>query len=287
MDIQSMENQGSNPLSKYFRQPAIYLKLPSQGRWWTANSLDLPSNQEVAIYPMSAKDEILLKTPDALLNGQGVVDVIHSCCPCVKNAWAMPSVDIDAVLISIRIATYGNRMDFNSDCPHCNHKNMHEIDLGTILSQINCPAFNEPVIYHDLEIKLKPQSYLSMNRNNMIRFHEDKIIMALNNTELDPDQKASHLAEAVEKLVEIGINSCTDSTEYIELQDGTRVSQSDHIHEFYKNAESEVIKAMQAKIEELSIQAQPKTLELSCENCGETYKTNLLFDYSNFFGKGF
>jgi hypothetical protein len=60
---------------------------------------------------MTTKDEITLKTPDALLNGQGVVNVIESCCPAIKDAWAMPSIDVDATLIAIRIASYGNQMD--------------------------------------------------------------------------------------------------------------------------------------------------------------------------------
>ena len=82
-----MEKQSFNPLANYFRQPAIYLKLPSAGRWWPQGSLELSESQELPIYPMSTKDEILIRTPDALLNGQGVVDVIQSCCPAMKNAW--------------------------------------------------------------------------------------------------------------------------------------------------------------------------------------------------------
>ena len=31
-----------NPLSKYFRQPQLYFKLPSEGRWYPADSLEMP-----------------------------------------------------------------------------------------------------------------------------------------------------------------------------------------------------------------------------------------------------
>ena len=278
-----MKNQSPNPLTKYFRQPAIYLKLPSQGQWWGHNALDMPNNQEIPIYPMSTKDEILLKTPDALLNGQGIVDVIQSCCPVIKNAWLMPSVDVDAILISIRIATYGNKMTFNSECPHCQHKNEHDADLGGILSKIVCPNFDRVIEYKDLKIKLKPQHYASMNKQSMIKFHEDKIIMALNDNNLDPDTKASQLSQAVDNLVDMGIISCTDSTDYVELDNGDRVFDSEYIHEFYKNSETEVIKVMQQRIDELSKQAQPDSLMCICESCSKEYTTNLIFDYSNFF----
>jgi hypothetical protein len=63
---------------------------------------------------MTAKDELMLKTPDALMNGQATVEVIKSCVPSIKNPWHMPSIDIDTILIAIRIATYGENMEFSS-----------------------------------------------------------------------------------------------------------------------------------------------------------------------------
>jgi len=52
--------QNSNPLSGHFRQPSIFLKLPSEGRYWQPNSINLPANGEVGIMAMTTKDEIML-----------------------------------------------------------------------------------------------------------------------------------------------------------------------------------------------------------------------------------
>ena len=112
-----MENANPNPLSKHFRTPGIYIKLPSGGRYWPENALNLPLNGELPIYPMTTKDEIILRTPDALLNGSGVVSLIQSCCPNISDAWQTPNIDIDAILIAIRIATYGHNISFQSNCP--------------------------------------------------------------------------------------------------------------------------------------------------------------------------
>ena len=114
MDQNTKSFTPQNPLAKHFRQPVIYLKLPSGGAYWPDGSIDLPLNNEIPVLAMSTKDEIVLKTPDALLNGQGVVNVIQSCCPNIKDAWKMPSVDVDATIIAIRIASYGNQMDFTT-----------------------------------------------------------------------------------------------------------------------------------------------------------------------------
>ena len=100
----------SNPLETYFRQPAIYITLPSKGEYYPPDTLTFNENKEIAVYPMTAKDEIVMKTPDALLTGQSTVDVIQSCIPAIKDAWQMPSIDCDAALMTIRMATYGNKM---------------------------------------------------------------------------------------------------------------------------------------------------------------------------------
>ena len=282
-----MEPKRPNPLAGHFRQPAIYLKPPSGGRWWPDESLDMPANQELPIYPMSTKDEILLRTPDALLNGQGVVDVIQSCCPAIKDAWKMPSVDVDALLIAIRIATYGNNMRFDSKCPHCGEDNTHEVDLGVPLGQLQCPDYSEMLLYKDLKIKFKPQHYFAVNKTNLIEFEEQRIFNLLTDSELAPEEKSSQLSAAMDRLFAHGIESCVQSTEFIELGDGTRVTEAEYIKEFYQNAESAFVKQLQTKISSLAEQAKPEKLHLSCQECQSAYDLDLTFDYSNFFGKGF
>lgn len=103
--------QSTNPLASFFRQPKIYVSLPSKGMFWTKESLEMTENGELPVYAMTAKDEIMLKTPDALISGQATVDVIQSCIPAIKDAWKMPSIDLDTILVAIRIATYGEKMD--------------------------------------------------------------------------------------------------------------------------------------------------------------------------------
>ncbi len=282
-----MENPAANPLNRYFRQPAIYLKLPSQGRWWPENSLNLPANGEVGIMPMTARDEITLRTPDALLNGQGVVDVIQSCCPAIKDAWRMPSVDLDAVLISIRIATYGNKMPFNSRCPHCKEDNTHDLDLGQQLAQLQCPDFGKTVEFHDLQIKLRPQQYLEVNKNNIVNFEEQKILQALENTELDPEVRALQVQQSMNNIIDAGIRSCAASTEYIQTPEGERVKDPGFLVEFYTNAANSVIKSIQDRLTELVESSKLPRLQLQCGSCRAEYDTEMTFDYSNFFVKGF
>ena len=282
-----MEHNQKNPLFGYFRQPAIYLNLPSKGDWWGEDALDLPVTGEIPVFPMTTRDEVMLRTPDALLNGQGVVEVIQSCCPSIKNAWEMPSVDVDAVLIAIRIATYGNAMKFDSKCGYCEEVNTHEIDLSAKLAEVHCPNYDESIKYKTLKIKIKPQYYFTSNQASLIEFEEEKLRNVVSMTEMDSTERANLLSESMKKLVDLGAEICANSTAYIEVESGDRVTNVDYIKEFYKEAESNVMSQVQAKLADLNAQSKMKPLSLVCFECKKTYSMELTFDYASFFAKGF
>ena len=277
-----------NPLAKHFRQPSIYLKLPSGGAHWPEGSIDIPVTGDIPILPMSTKDEIVLKTPDALLNGQGVVDVIQSCCPSIKDAWKMPSVDIDAVIIAIRIASYGNQMEFTSECPHCKTTNDYAVDLGVMLSNITAPNYKNKLIVEDLKIKLKPQAYFSVNRSNMIAYEEQQILRSLGTLEDNPEEAKRIFNENLIKLVELNILMLADSTDYIETEDNNVVTDTNFIQEFYKNCDTRIVKAIREKLDEHSLFGGVKPVPVICQNeeCGKNFEITITFDFASFFAKG-
>lgn len=277
----------NNPLIKYFRQPAIYIRLPSGGRWWKDGSVEIPVNGELPVYPMTTKDEIVLKTPDALMNGSGVADVIQSCCPNIKDPWEMPSVDTDALLIAIRIASYGHAMDFDSKCPHCNHENRHAKDLRDSLAAVQCPDYDTPVTVDDLSIKLRPTRYAESNRSKQINFEEQKMLQALENSSLDETVKAVEISNAMGKLINIGLEVLTAATESITINRDTVVTNSAHIKEFYENTETTIVKAVQERQAVLNRAAGLEPARVACEECTKTYQVPIEFDYANFFASGF
>ena len=281
-----MDSAPRNPLSGYFRQPSIYIKLPSKGRWWNDGALNMPAIGEIPVFPMSLNDEIMLKTPDALMNGQGIVSVIQSCIPNITNAWDMPSIDVDTVLIALRIASFGNNMEFNSTCPHCKEENTHEVDLTVQLQSINIPDYSEAIPVKDLKIKLKPQSYFHLNRGENVRFEEERLVNALNMPAATPiEEKATLLEDSMKRLAAIGIKAITNSTEYIEINGDQRVSEEKFITEFYQQVDAYVVHQVQDRLAAIADAAKLQPLTLQCNECSKQYKIDLTFDYSSFFGK--
>ena len=281
-----MVTNTSNPLMKHFRQPAIYLKLPSNGAYWPEGSIDLPVTNEVPVLPMTTRDEITLRTPDALLNGQGVVDVIRSCIPSIKDPWKMPSVDVDAALVAIRIASYGADMEVNSNCPHCKEMNSHTIDLSHIMPRYKMPAYDHLVDVDELKIKLKPPAYFSVNRNSQIMFEEQRILQAINDETVPEATRTIRFNEHMSKLISLNIDSLTASTQYIETPDGLKVTDENFIRDYYANASTGAVKAVRERLDSLSEEATLPKVQVQCESCEATYDMSIEFNYSTFFDQG-
>jgi len=276
----------TNPLAKHFRQPQIYIKLPSEGRWYPPGTLEMPVTKELPVFAMTAKDELTLKTPDALLNGQSTVDVIESCVPNIKNAWAMPSVDLDSVLIAIRTATYGARMEFVSLCPHCSGKNENAVDLGFLSSKIVCPDFNETIKIDGLELYLRPQSYKEFNRASIENFEQQRILEVVSNETIAEDEKVAKFNQLFKKLLDLTIEQVSHSIAAIKLEaDGVTVDDRQQIDEFFRNCDRKVWDSVKSRLEQLSSQSAMRTVDLVCEKeeCAKPYTSPLVFEQSSFF----
>ena len=274
----------SNPLSSYMRTPQIYFSLPSKGKYYSAGAIDMPINGELPVLSMSTKDELILKSPDALMNGQAVVDVIEHCIPNIKNAWEMPIVDLDTALISIRIASYGEQMGYSSTCPECNEFSEYEIDLRNFLdAEINLNKYEETIGFKDLKIKLKPQSFKSSNSTNLEVFEQQRLISLVNDESLNSEQKQDKFNEIFQKMTSLTVRNVIGSIEYVLLPDGTRVSETGFIDDFITNSDRGVfaqIEKHQAMINEMM---PNKTVKTSCPDCNKEYDTPFTFDQSNFF----
>lgn len=273
----------SNPLSRHFRQPSLYLKLPSNGRYWLPNTINLPANGEVGVMPMTAKDEIMLRTPDALMNGQGVVSVIESCIPEIKNAWAIPSIDVDAILIAIRIATYGDVMDVDSKCPKCSTESRHQIALNPLLLRIKTPNYNKTSVVDGLTFKFKPQNYMQSNKINIIDFEEQKLLQVIADDSLDSETRKATFNVHLQNIIDSSVLLLSNCTESITTEDGTIVTNHEHINEFYKNANNKIIKEIQNILKDYADQTKLPNMNVKCESCDAEYKVEVTFDYANFF----
>lgn len=273
-----------NPLQRYFRQPAIYIQLPSGGNHYTEGALNMPPNGELPVYPMTAMDEITYRTADALFNGSAVVNVVRSCVPDILDPWQMPSADVDAVLVAIRIATYGHELEIESRCPHCEEENNFALDLRVIMEQIHMPDYASTVQHGDIEIYFKPLNYRQQNENAIRQFEDQKILQAVPDADLPEQEKINLINSALVKLGEMTVTAITDSISMIRANQDI-VTNHEHIKDFVKNCDRSVFSALREKIIQLKEQSNLKPIRAQCSSCSKEYETPFTLDVSNFFGQ--
>lgn len=275
--------QSSNPLKQYFRQPAIYLRLPSGGKYWPPGSIELTHNGEFPVYPMTAIDEITYRTPDALFNGQAVVSVIQSCIPNVKNAWVAPTSDINSMLVAIRLASYGHELEINSTCPSCETADDYAIDLRHVLDQLSMPDFESTLVHGDLEISFAPINYQAQNKSNQSQFDEQKMIQNITSSDLPDNEKLLRLNESMIRITELTVDALKWSISGIRTP-GAIVSETEYIKEFLLNCDRKLFNRIRDYIIDLRQVAELKPLDIVCDNCKHEYQQTVTLDMTSFFG---
>ena len=272
----------NNPLSQYFRQPSIYVKLPSGGQHYADGAIDMPANGELPVYPMTAIDEITYRTPDALFNGNAVTNVIKSCVPAIRDPWAIPAMDVDSILVAIRIASYGHNMEMSTTCPHCENEADYGLDLRTILEQIKTPDYSKPIIAGDLQIFFKPMTYKHLNDNNQKQFEEQKLLQVLPDSDMPDTDKMTAMSAALVKLTHITIDALSQSVAAVKTPDGL-VSEPEFIEEMLKNCDRRLFAQIRDHIINVKSQAEIQPIKLKCSACEKEYQQAVTLDMTSFF----
>jgi hypothetical protein len=274
-----------NPLANYFRQPKLYIRLPSHGEYYGAGSLDVSQNEEYAVYAMTARDELMFKTPDALMNGQATVEVIKSCIPAIKDPWLMPSIDLDAVLIAIRIATYGEAMEVSTECPSCDHRNEYNLDLIRYLDHASQFEYKNKVQVGELTINLRPYNYREITKAAIKTFEQQKLIAVVTDDRLSEEEKVEKFGEGFVRLTELTVDVVVNCISSIETPTGV-VSDKKMIKEFMENTTSQVFNMVNDQITEMKELMTLKSQDVKCAECEHEFNVELTMDQTNFFGVG-
>jgi len=274
--------QNANPLKNYFRTAALHLKLPTGGKHWPTGTIDIPPTGEIPVLPMTAIDEIAYRTPDALFNGSAVVNVIQSCCPSIKNAWGAPSIDVTAILMAIRLASFGDEMSLGSTCPNCSTEGEYTLSLQEAMARLQIPAYDQPVNHGDLEIYFRPVLYQSQNQINIKKFEQQRIIMQVRSSELPAEEQNRVLSGALKEITKLTIEILTANIAAIRTPTAL-VTESEHIEEFVRNCDRKLYNRIRDHAMQLRQDSEIPPLSVTCDNCQHQYSQPVVLDPTSFF----
>jgi hypothetical protein len=232
---------------------------------------------------MTAIDEITYRTPDALFNGSAVVSVIQSCVPDILDPWAIPTQDVDSILVSIRIASYGHTMDIATTCPACSTDAEYGLDLRTVLDQIRSPDYNQSMKYRDMEIFFKPLTYKNLNENNAMQFEEQKILSMIPDADVAEDVKMNALSDALKKITAITVKALCQSISTVKTPSAL-VSEPEYIEEMLQNCDRVLFNQLRDHIIKIKGMAELQPVHVKCRECSKEYDQAITLDMTNFFG---
>jgi hypothetical protein len=270
----------NNPLKKYFRQPKVYIDLPSKGMFNQPGSLTSDPSK-LPIFGMTGMDEILLKTPDALLNGEATVKVIESCCPAFSNGWDLSVLDLDLMLVAIRIATNGNTMTVTHTCTACEAVSDYDIDLGNVIQHFSGLEYDNKVVLKDVSIKIQPLNYKQWNEFQLKNFGVQRQLaqaMRIDNE----DEQSKLIAGLFEQVSAIQTEMMFAQIDSVETADGV-VNQREFIREWLQNSEKQIFDAIREQVEKNRLAWKIPSINVECPECSAKNQVQLDMDQASFF----
>lgn len=269
-----------NPLQQYFRQPKIFISLPSHGVYNKPGTIQ-GDTDHMPVFGMTGMDEILLKTPDALLTGESTMSVIKSCCPNIKDSTDLSTLDIDLVLAAIRIATFGNDLNVTHICPHCNAENDYSVDLNVLIDHYGSCKFDNKLVVDDLTITFRPLTYKQSTDFAMRNFQIQQQLNQVIDIE-NEDEKQKYLNDLFRQLGILQSEIFLESIESVATE-STVVKERTFISEWLSNCDKIVTdKIKEHNQKNLEIWRTPEQ-KVSCNECSKESSFRITLDQANFF----
>jgi hypothetical protein len=277
----------ANPLTEYFRSPEYFLRLPSNGVYNSADSFELAIDGTLAIYPMTAADELALKNPEGILSGASMESIIKSCAPGIKNPRTLTISDYDAVLLAIRSVSIDNQLDFEVKCPSCEKTSSYGIDINYLLENATILEKKpDPLVIKNLSVDMIPFNFDSFVKLTQISFEEERFRRAIEAMEISDEEKLMKGSESFKRLINLKTSLYTNSIEKIQILDkDITVDKKEFIEEFLNKTDAGTVDAIEENLKKLNDTGVNKKVNVTCKHCSHEHEVIIDTDITSFFIK--
>jgi hypothetical protein len=270
-------------LQDFYRHKEIYIKLPTEGKWYTSQ-INLNDQNEIGIMPMSFKDEMLLSIPDSVYNGESLFEILKSILPDMENPYEILMPDVDIILLASKINSNDGEMTVDAQCSHCETQEQYSIKIVNILNQMKTINPIELELSNGLIISFKPNSLRSVT-TNQIKISEMTTI--LSNFDSGADRKQQHqlFQESLEKTTAANLVLIADSIEHILLPSGEKINDLQSILDWITNSDGKTVKKLQEMSAQVNNNGIDKSFKFECSNeeCGKEFSSDVEFNPTFFF----
>jgi len=239
-----------NPLLAKVSIPGETFRLPSGGLFYTKGELSSSTKDgEVMVNPMTAMDELLLKSPDKLLSGEAITDVFNNCLPDVIMPENLLAKDVDYLLMCLRMVSYGPNIDLTHthDCKDAKeHK--YSIPLRPLIQK------SKPINPTALK-----KYNVSLTNKQVVDLHPPKFLATIKVYQMfgTLDEETDTIAMGKQLIETIG--------DMIFAVDGHE--DTDDIQEWLKQLRVGDVQLISDKVAELSDWGVDPTTKVTCKDC--------------------
>lgn len=241
------------------------VRLPSRGLLYDAGVFD-PNviDGEVRISPMTIRDEILMRTPDALFSGEAISQVLGRCAPQILEPLQLHFTDLDFIMLALRKISYGPELEVNYDHSCEGHKD-HSYIVNVDDKLKKC-TYLDPLLIEDqftLYIESLDQTvqFKPLTTADMIGI-------------LQPQSAEYSEAQLESELIKLAIT---------QIRDVDGVTDRGFIFEWASSVPAKAMRDVRKKLENLDRWGIDYKFPLKCRDCGEDIEAEVPLNTVSFF----
>lgn len=272
-------------LQKFYRTPKLFVPLPSGTSYYNTAVLEYSAEGEIGILPMTVHDEMALKNPDALLNGEAITNVLLNCVPKLKDPKQLLSMDIEALITAIRVASFGETVDVTFNCPECKKDTEVSLNLKSAFNLIKfLPETNVVNLPSGLSVFVKPVDFEGDIVSFKISMESKKLLAEISREEENSPDRTELINRLYGNISKYTVILLVRSiTRIVCEKEGIDVTDKSEIAEFLNNTVGSDIKEISNKVKEINSLGLNKTYKIECKECKHIWEDSYEYSISSFF----
>lgn len=276
----------NNPLEDFYRSKEIYVKLPTQGKWYK-NPPKLTSNGEIGVMPMTVKDELLLRIPDSLYNSEALFLVLKSIAPDIIDPYEISIPDVDSILIASRAVTQNKEYNIAVKCPKCFEISDYSLNIPAMLSKLKTINPDVEIEIKGLKLRLKPNTLATLTASSIETVETSKLKAIIAETEKRGEfAKAKEMVEnSLQRISAATMAVIADMIESVTTPKGDVVTEFKDILAWIQNLDKRSVDIIKKEGDHLNDNGIQKMHKFTCgnEKCNHAFETKVEFNPTFFF----
>lgn len=249
-----MKPSDINPLLTSARLPGTKFRMPTRGIFYTpgVEISETVVDGEVEVFPMTTRDEIALATPDKLLDGSAITDIVARCVPSVLLPNKLTSIDIDYLMMCLRLTTFGSitKVDHKHDCPYAK-THQYEVNIDELIK--NTKEIDP------IEVASKYSMTLPDGTVVLLRPVIFEDVIRVNNLTMNINES---------KITEQEVSQLLLTTTALAIKSVNGHENQKHIHEWLSQLHAQWKKEIEVRLRELAEWTVKYDHITHCKDCG-------------------